>query len=272
MIFAYLDEFGHPGPFYDRSYPRHNASPVFGLAGLLMPERSVRPFASYFLKHKINLLGHEIAKSGKQAYEWEKKGTNHFTPKSILKYPQIKQSAFRLINYAAKNDCRIFYCGREKIRNREDGLNATGLYKTVFSDAIRQIDSYCKTLNQQFVIVIDQHSTRRELLETASKTMYGEPRAYQLSSPPFEVESYLNQNIQAADWIATIVGRLWSYELDPSGFHEYRVYRDLFWDRLHEAATHSSVKPRPQRSSGETVGSLGRALLGAGVPMRSSRD
>lgn len=98
MIFAYLDEFGHSGPFFERGHPRHNASPVFGLAGFLMPERSVRPFASYFLNRKIDLLRPEIEVSGKQAYEWEKKGTNLFTPKSILKYPEIQRSAFRLIN------------------------------------------------------------------------------------------------------------------------------------------------------------------------------
>lgn len=171
-----------------------------------------------------------------------------------------------------KWECRIFYSGREKIRNREDGLNATGLYKTVFSEAIRRIGAYCKALNQQFVIVIDQHSARRELLETASKTMYGEPRAYQLSSPPFEVESYLNQNIQAADWIAAIVGRLWNYKLDPVGFHEYKVYSELFWDRVHEAATHSMVKQRSTKKPGEIIGSLGPAFLEAGIPVLPDRE
>ena len=80
--------------------------------------------------------------------------------------------------------------------------------------------------------------------------MYGEPPANQLLSPPFEVESYLNQNIQAADWIAAIVGRLWSHELDPSGFHEYRIYKDLFWDRIHKVAAPSLVKRRIQKTAG----------------------
>jgi len=52
MIFAYLDEFGHIGPFYGREHPSYNTSPVFGLAGILLPEESVRPFATFFLKAK----------------------------------------------------------------------------------------------------------------------------------------------------------------------------------------------------------------------------
>ena len=31
--FAYLDEFGHIGPYVNREHPRYNDSPVFGLAG-----------------------------------------------------------------------------------------------------------------------------------------------------------------------------------------------------------------------------------------------
>ena len=35
--FAYLDEFGHIGPYLGRHHPRHNDSPVFGFAGLVLP-------------------------------------------------------------------------------------------------------------------------------------------------------------------------------------------------------------------------------------------
>ena len=34
---AYLDEFGHVGPYVSRADARHNDSPVFGLAGFIMP-------------------------------------------------------------------------------------------------------------------------------------------------------------------------------------------------------------------------------------------
>ena len=34
--FAYLDEFGHIGPYVSRADARHNGSPVFGLAGTII--------------------------------------------------------------------------------------------------------------------------------------------------------------------------------------------------------------------------------------------
>lgn len=246
MIFAYLDEFGHIGPFSGRTAQKYNESPVFGLAGLLLPEPTVRSFATYFLKSKEQLLGHEIKKSRKLAAMWEKKGSSLFTAKSIKKYPEIRRTAFRVINEVDRRGGRIFYYGREKIKNRTD-LNATGFYTTIFAHTIRKIDEYCSLpqVDQNFVIVVDEHSARKDLLECAAKTMFGGEPARRLSSPPFEVESYLSQNIQAADWIATIIGRIWAHRLEPTEYADHEVYHRFFWDRLHRVATHSSVMRRP---------------------------
>ena len=61
---AYLDEFGHVGPYVARSDPRHNDSPVFGLAGFVMPADKVRGFGTWFFKRKCELLDFEIQRSG----------------------------------------------------------------------------------------------------------------------------------------------------------------------------------------------------------------
>lgn len=263
MIFAYLDEFGHVGPYFDKQHPRYNASPVFGLAGILLPESSVRAFASFFLARKIDLLNEEIKRSRKQPYEWEKKGTNLFTEKSIEKYPAIRATAFRVLNKVRQCNGRVFYYGRDKIRGKTD-LNANGLYKTVFAHALRQIDSYCDGIGQNLTVIVDEHSARPELIETAAKTMYGAEPTRRLLNPPFETESHLNQNIQAADWIATLVGRLWNYRLDPAGFAGLEPYERYFWSRLHAVATHSSVWERPKPAKSKT-GTLGEAIIAAQV-------
>ena len=39
LYFAYLDEFGHIGPYIARDDPKHNDSPVFGLGGMILPQR-----------------------------------------------------------------------------------------------------------------------------------------------------------------------------------------------------------------------------------------
>ena len=251
MILVYLDEFGHVGPYFGRAHAQFNHSPLFGLGGIILPEDAVRPFASFFLKRKTDLLGFEIEKSGREPYEWEKHGSNLYTRKSITKYPEIRATTFRIMNQLKALGGRVFYYGREKIKNRED-VNPTGLYKTVLSDAIRQLDKYCTEQKQNFVLVVDENSARKELLETAVKTMYGHQRALQLASPPFEVESYLNQNMQAADWLAALIGHMWCHRLEPAEHADLEPYTKYFWHRIGSVATHSSVLERkavPKKSN-----------------------
>ncbi|MCG6203011.1 DUF3800 domain-containing protein [Rhodopseudomonas sp. HC1] len=248
MLFVYLDEFGHVGPYFSRAHPKFNSSPIFGIGGIIFPEEAIRPFASFFLQRKEELLNFEIKKSKKPAYEWEKHGSNLYTAKSIVLYPEIRQTTFRILNRVRKCGGKIFYHGREKITATED-VNPNGLYKTVFSDAIRKLEAYCAEQNKNFVIVVDEHSARRELLETAVKTMYGRDPARHLASPPFEVESHLNQNIQAADWIAAIIGKLWTYRLGGKEWTDLRPYDDYFWTRIHSLATHSTVLERPRKKA-----------------------
>jgi hypothetical protein len=246
MLFVYLDEFGHIGPYFGRAHPQFNSSPIFGIAGIIFPEEAIRPFASFFLQRKAELLDFEISKSKKPAYEWEKHGSNLYTTKSIVLYPEIRQTTFRILNKINKFGGKVFYYGREKITGTEDG-NPNGLYKTIFSEAIRKLDAYSAEQRKNFVIVVDEHSARKELLETAVKTMYGRTPTFHLASPPFEVESHLNQNIQAADWIAAIIGKLWTYRLRQTEWVDLKPYEDFFWTRVHTLATHSTVMERPKK-------------------------
>ena len=57
---AYLDEFGHIGPYIDRTHPQHNDSPVFGLVGIVLPLDEARAFATWFFQRKCDLLAFEM--------------------------------------------------------------------------------------------------------------------------------------------------------------------------------------------------------------------
>ena len=48
IYIAYLDEFGHVGPYVVRRGPRRNDSSVFGFAGFLMSAEEVRAFGTWF--------------------------------------------------------------------------------------------------------------------------------------------------------------------------------------------------------------------------------
>lgn len=248
MYFVYLDEFGHIGPYLGRASRKHNESPAFGLAGMILPEQAVRPFASYFLQQKKFAFSAEIDGAGKMAAKWEKKGTSFIRPNPLKKYPEARRVVHRILKKIGAMNGHLFYYGREKIYGRTD-LNPTGLYTTCMAHALRRLDGYCNRRNSTFVVILDQHSARKELLECATKTMFGQKPCRSLASPPFEVESYLNQNIQAADWIATLVGRLAAHELRPDEFPDYEHTKTLFSERVNNLTRESIIEKRPRKEN-----------------------
>jgi hypothetical protein len=246
LNFVYLDEFGHIGPFMSRHSKRYNESPVFGLAGIILPEGAIRPFATRFLQLKDHVFRTEIKNSGTIAQHWEKHGTDIFTPKQVARYPHFRSTGARLMNYIRDCGGRVFYYGREKISGSID-VNSTGLYTTVLGHAIRQLESFSQTADSNFIMIVDEHSSRKALLVTAEKTMYGDNPTRHLLCPPFEVKSYINQNIQAADWIAAIVGRLACHEIAPDQYKDHAKFTSYFSQRLHHIETHSTILPRSRR-------------------------
>ena len=172
MYIAFLDEFGHIGPFVNRTDRRYNHSPVFGLAGYIMPHQQVRSFATWFFQLKNNLLQPEIQMANIHPATWEKKGSNLFTTKNILKYPNVSAAANRIINKIYKYDGRLFFYGRQKYLPPQRS-NSTGLYTTVIGHTVRQLDKFCTEHNEQFMIILDQHGDRIKLLEASAKTMFG---------------------------------------------------------------------------------------------------
>lgn len=245
MLLAFLDEFGHVGPFVSRASPRHNESPVFGLAGFIMPHHEVRPFATCMLKYKQYLLGNEIAASGKHPATWEKKGKDLINTKNVKTYPHVREVIRRILYEIYKRNGKIFFYGREKYQNAEHA-NANGLYRTVLSYAIRNLNRCVERQNLQFMLVLDQHSGRKQIIETSAKTMFDAARpARCLIEPPFEVESHLYQTVQAADWVATLIGRLFAFRYRHEEYADWEWAELYFGDLVDRLAT-DSVMWRPQ--------------------------
>lgn len=97
---AYLDEFGHIGPYVSRAHFVHKTSPVFGLGGLLLPASEVREFAIHFYKLKCRLLAYALEHSnpGKvPAYRWEKKGSQLYSVRKIDRYCVQEGATFILV-------------------------------------------------------------------------------------------------------------------------------------------------------------------------------
>jgi len=241
MLIAFMDEFGHCGPFIGRADKRFNHSPVFGLAGYVLPHNQVRHFATFFFKLKSQMLAKELAKAQEHPATWEKKGSELITTRNIKKYPHIREGLHRMLNELYRCKGKIVYYGREKYQ-APDKSNSSGLYATVMSHTIRNIDAYCCKLPGVFMMILDQHSDRLKLLESASKTMFSpESPARCLIEPPFQVESHLYQTIQAADWIAALMGRLLAYSVEPQQYADWEWAEKYFGKRLRSLSTHSSL-------------------------------
>src|SRR5271155_5390943 len=99
MYFAYVDEFGHIGPYAGRAAPKYNESPIFGLGGIILPANEVRSFATWFYQLKSNLLSWEIGQSGQAPYLWEKKGAQLYTTENVLRYRQLRVATNRLLSH-----------------------------------------------------------------------------------------------------------------------------------------------------------------------------
>lgn len=193
-------------------------------------------------------VGRRHRESGKHPATWEKKGNGLITSRNIRNYYRVRAALIRIINQINSLDGKLLYYGREKYLDPQHS-NATGLYTTVLSHTIRQLDRYCDSKNEKFLLILDEHESRLELLEAAAKTMFGQQAARCLLEPPFQVESHLYQTIQAADWIASLIGRLLAYRVSPTEYSDWDWAETIYGRRINAVSTHS-ILWRPKSAQG----------------------
>lgn len=244
---AYLDEFGHVGPFVSRQHPQHKTSPVFGLAGILLPLDEVRGFATWFFQKKNHLLEFEITRDGEHPALWEKKGSSLYTVQNIKRYRDLRQFTNRFLNKISAVNGHVFYVGIKKTASVQNH-NPKKLYRGVLSEAIKRLDDFCSrdcNPRSNFILALDEHDQRSALITQASLDMFGgSPPRRNLIEPPFQLESHRYQTIQAADWIAALIGRVGAYRVDPVSYSEYVVFKKYFEQRLANVSVRSGIRRR----------------------------
>ena len=243
--FAYLDEFGHIGPYVGRTDPRYRESPVFGLAGFVLPSAEVRGFGTWFFQRKCELLGFEIERSGKHPALWEKKGASLYTVTNVTRYAELRRLTNRLFNKIEALGGFVFYVGIRKTA-APGAHNPNRLYARVFLEAIKRIDDFCgKDCDppDNFILIFDEHAQRLALITEAARSMYArDERRQHLIEPPFHLESHRYQTLQAADWIAGLVGRLGAIWVDPAAWPENEVFRQYFEHRLNRISRRQGIR------------------------------
>jgi len=215
---------------------------VFGLGGFLLPSSKVREFATWFYQLKCRLLNFEIQRDGIPAYEWEKKGSALFTTANVLKYPELRGAAFRLLNRIEKDGGIVFYVGIQKTHPPETH-SPKDLYCAVLNESIKRLDQYCLARDAHFQILLDEQedTLRRKIVAEASMQMFGEARKTMIE-PPIQAESHLFQTLQCADWLCGLIGRIGCFQISPTEYPELSWTEKYFVTRLRRLTPTSGIR------------------------------
>ncbi len=131
------------------------------------------------------------------------------------------------------------------------------LYKAILGEAIKRLDQFCESdcnPPENFILVLDQHQERSELITRTAQIMYGAEERRRLIEPLFQGESHRYQTLQAADWIAGLVGRLGAYWANSTAYRENQVFHQYFERRLNEVSRRSGVRLDLGRRRGRGAG------------------
>lgn len=219
MLIAYLDEFGHIGPYIEPGHKRYGTHPVFGYGGFVIPAENVRKLGSFFEFTKESLLDWEIKQSGAHPRRWEKKGASLYTTKNIEKYPELTRATNRLMNRLGQLGGRIFFYGQVKPvgSEKETGESAKERNAHHLRQALMRLSGYAADCDTQVVVVLDavDNAARQAALETAASFIYAKSSPDSVScivEAPMQVESHLYATIQYADWLCGLLGRATHHE------------------------------------------------------------
>lgn len=259
LYIVYLDEFGHVGPYISNNDPHHKTHPIFGLGGFVLPAENVRSFSSFFFKLKQDLFdGYDIPKARKNAEKngerfqlstWEKKGSKQYSVANLKNYKNLlTRSTSRIINRITGDGGFLFYVGEAKKRDAENH-NAQQVYTNSLKEVIKRLDDEFKNQDSQFLIFMDDHETRTQIVKNAIYEMH-QQKKYQLIEAPLQVDSKLYQTIQCADWLCSIYGKLSFYDAEPDVKPEYELFKRYFGDRIATAQKRSNVRNNlPKRAT-----------------------
>lgn len=246
MLIAYIDEFGHDGPFIAPEHRKYHQHPAFGYAGFVIPAVHVRAFGAYF-KRQRNVLFKDLIASSSAPDQFEKKGNEYFSTGSIQRYPQHIRVFRNILRELYRQGGQIFFYGREKLTGTvaQTGCSSRETVEHALRETINRLSRHADVNDDEILIIADSinDKTRREI----AAQMYG--HIYRRSGEhaemrravevPLHIESKLNTNIQFADWVCALVARASHYQLIRES--EFEWASRLLGDDLRGHFTYESV-------------------------------
>ena len=219
MLVAYLDEFGHVGPYIGPDHGKFNEHPVFGYGGYVIPAVAIRKFGGFFEYIKENLLGPEIEKANEHPRRWEKKGAALLTTKNYDRYgdelvPALQRLGKRLSDAGGE----MFFFGQEKPHGPVSHTQETTQDREdhCLRQTIKRIATIAKSRNEEILVIMDstESDNRVRAVSTLGSMMFSKtagPDLKRVVEIPIQADSRLYGTIQFADWLCALYGRLTHY-------------------------------------------------------------
>lgn len=219
LLIAYLDEFGHVGPYISPEHNKYNVHPVFGYGGFVIPEVEVRQFGGFFEHIKENLLRPEIEASGKHARQWEKKGSSLLTSKNYRRYRQELSPALeRLSRRLISSHGQLFFFGQEKPLGpvSETCESSEEREAHCLIQTMKRIGTIGSNRDEEIMVIMDSTDThnRKRAVATLGSTIFSrraDPDMKRIVDIPLQADSELYGTMQFADWLCALYGRLSHY-------------------------------------------------------------
>jgi len=243
MLVAYLDEFGHVGPYIEDGHRKFGQHPVFGYAGFIIPASNARAIGAEFKRVKTSLFKTEIDKSATPA-QWERKGSEYFTTGSIEARPEQVRAFTGLVRQLRGLGGQLFYYGDEKQRGtvKETNRTAHDVMHDALRETINRICTHAETAGEDVLILMDSFTdkTRQELAAKMYAHIYSRRRneMKRIIEAPLHIESKLNSGIQMADWVCGLIGRASHLQLVKDS--EFRWAATSFRSSLQGGFTYES--------------------------------
>jgi hypothetical protein len=221
LLLAYLDEFGHIGPYIGPVHRKFGQHPVFGYAGFVIPAERSRAFQASIVHHKERHFRAEIRASDGNPRLWERKGSEMFTTGSYERYPQNMGFVATLVARLRQLEGRTFFYGQVKPLGtaKETGESARARNGYALQQSIRRLAAYAHDRGEHLMIFLDQTDPkmRAAAADDMARAIYSwdEPGMRQVVQVPAELDSARYGAIQFADWIAAVVTRASHYHLVP---------------------------------------------------------
>jgi len=220
MLVAYIDEFGHAGPFISADHKKFNHHPVFGYAGFILPAENARTMSAMFKRERDTLFQVQIQASD-TPNQYEKKGNEYFSTGSINDNPSQIRVFRSLLKKLYRQGGKLFYYGDEKSRGtvKQTGREAGQTIQEALQEAVNRICRHADSENQDVLIIADSitDKTRREMAAQTYAHIYSRSTTHKemkrIIEVPLHIESKLNTNIQFADWICALISRASHYQL-----------------------------------------------------------